>query len=139
MPKATAKKKLWKAFATYIRLRDAPNGYGNCISCNKMVAYPNDTGNWHAGHYYPRSVTYGTLYFDEYNVNGQCRHCNTYLEGNKQGYEKGLKRKYGQSVFDHFDLTRAVGVKKCHDFEYNEIAKHYRKLVRELKKKKGML
>lgn len=69
---AKLKKKLWSIFGEFIRLRDAPDGYGNCISCEKQIPYPNGRGDWHAGHYFPRSTTFSNLYFDERNVNGQC-------------------------------------------------------------------
>ena len=138
MPKASAKKKLWTAFAEFIRLRDSPNGYGNCISCNKLMAYPNGEGYWQAGHYYPRSATYAGLYFDERNVNGQCAHCNKYLEGNAHGYRKGLIEKYGPGIIDELDLKKFTSPKKMYDFEYDALAKEYRKIVREMKKARGI-
>lgn len=138
MAKSTPKQKLWRAFAEFIRLRDAPNGHGQCISCGKLIPYPNETGRWHAGHYYPRSITYSTLYFDERNVNGQCRHCNTFLEGNTGGYLRGLVAKYGEKVIDEMDVVRACGLKKMYDYEYDELAKHYRKKVRGMKKERGI-
>jgi len=138
MAKSTSKQKLWKAFAEFIRLRDSKNGYGQCISCNKPVAYPNSHGNWHAGHFYPRSTTYGTLYFDERNVNGQCCHCNTYLEGNTEAYRRGLIHKYGEDVIANMDVVRACGMKKMYDYEYDELAKYYRGLVKEMKLKRGI-
>lgn len=138
MTKSSSKKKLWRIFAEYIRLRDSPNGYGQCISCGKLVQYPNKTGVAHAGHYYPRSTTYSSLYFDERNVNLQCSHCNTYLEGNTEGYRRGLIAKYGSRVIDELDLKRSMKLKKIHSFQYDEMAKHYRKLVREMKKERGI-
>jgi len=134
MAKASAKQKCWKAFAAYIRLRDAPHGYGQCISCNKPVSYPNSTGNWHAGHFYPRSATYNSLYFDEHNVNGQCVHCNHYLEGNTEQYRKGLVLKYGEGIFDYFDKVRAGGLNKMYDFQYEMLAKRYRNFLKEMRK-----
>jgi len=97
---AAYKRKLWKVFGEYIRTRDTVAGWGECISCGKRVRYPNGRGDWHAGHYYARTNYYPSMYFNEENVNGQCRHCNTYLEGNKQGYAEGLKKKYGDDVLD---------------------------------------
>jgi len=138
MAKMTAKQKCWKAFAEFIRLRDSENGYANCISCNKMVAYPNGTGALHAGHFYPRSTTYAALYFHERNVNGQCSHCNYFLEGNTEAYRKGLIRKYGDEIIDELDIIKLVGARKMHSFEYEAMAKHYRQLVRDMKKVRGI-
>jgi len=133
-----SKKNCWKAFAEYIRLRDAPDGYGMCISCNKPIPYPNGTGAWHAGHFYPRSTTYAALYFHEKNTNGQCRHCNTYLEGNTEMYRRGLIQKYGEGVIEELDVIKAMGSRKMLSIEYDEMAKHYRKLSKEIKAQRGL-
>ncbi len=138
MGKMTDKQKLWRIFAEFIRLRDAPDGYGNCVSCNKMVSYPNGTGAWHAGHFLPRSVTYNSVYFDERNVNGQCIHCNYFLEGNTEQYRKGLIRKYGEGIIDDLDVKRLTGISKMYPFEYQELTKMYRVKVKEMKKQRGI-
>ena len=136
--KAGSKKKLWKAFSEFIRLRDSEDGVGICISCGRFVAYPNKSGKWHAGHFYPRSTTYSYLYFDEKNVNGQCMHCNSYLEGNKQGYEEGLIKKYGDGILEELKNKKVTGLVGVLGHEYEELAKHYRGLVRQMKKEKGI-
>ena len=139
MGKATAKNKLWKAFAEWIRLRDSnEEGFGQCISCNKPIPYPNGTGSWHCGHYYSRGGSNNALYFDERNCNGQCVGCNSFNEGNKQGYARGLIKKYGPDILEALDLKRCMGPIKMYDYEYDEKAKHYRKLVREIKKERGI-
>lgn len=135
---ASPKQKAWRAFAEYVRLRDAPDGYGTCISCGKMVAYPNSHGGWHAGHYYPRSTTWNALYFDERNVNGQCRHCNTFLEGNTQGYREGLIRKYGEGVIEELEIAKRGDRKRDIEYDFEGLAKHYRKRVRDMKKERGI-
>lgn len=135
---ATPKQKLWRVFAEFIRLRDSSDGYGSCISCGKHVAYPNTHGRWHAGHYYPRSVTWDHLYFDERNVNGQCAHCNTFLEGNKQGYQKGLVLKYGEGVLEELETAKFSDRGRLLGHEFEAMAKHYRGLVRAMKKERGI-
>ena len=137
MGKATEKQKLWRAFAEYIRLRDAPNGFGNCISCNKIVAYPNPDGLWHAGHLYPRSVVYNTLYFHEMNVHGQCHYCNTHLEGDTMRFRDGIIRRYGEYVLEELEIARAIKA-KWYEHDYKELAKEYRKKVRDMKKVRGI-
>lgn len=139
MAKASEKKKLEKAFNEFIRLRDAPNGYGQCISCGKLVAYPNDNGLWHAGHLYPRSVTYNALWFHEMNVHGQCHHCNTHLEGNTMAFREGVVARYGESVLEELELAKIKGQgRKWYDHEYAEMAKEYRRKSREIKKERGL-
>lgn len=122
---ASLKKSLWRRFSLYIRLRDSKDGYGKCISCGKIV--PLD-GSFHAGHYYPKSTTYASLYFDEQNVNGQCNYCNRYLEGNKQGYAKGLVKKYGKDILDVLDIKKSF---KSHwgVHEYESLIEKYKQMV----------
>lgn len=135
---ATAKKKLLVAFSEFIRLRDSPDGYGSCISCGKLVSYPNSTGEWHCGHFFPRSVVYANLYFSEINSHGQCSSCNAFLEGNTEMYRRGLIKRYGQKILDDLELKRSMPMVKMYDFEFDELAKHYRKLNRETKKERGI-
>lgn len=139
MGKATEKQKLWKAFGEWIKLRDCPNGYGSCISCNKRLVYPNSDGSVHAGHLYPRSVVYNSLYFHPMNVHAQCMFCNTHLEGNTMEFRKGIVRKYGEAVLDELDLIKTKGMgQKWYDQDYKEKAAEYRKKSRELKKLYGL-
>jgi len=139
MGKASPKQKLWTAFAEYIRLRDSEGGFGNCISCDKEVPYPNSDGDWHAGHLWPRSVAYAPLYFHEKNSNGQCRHCNTFLEGATMMYRKGFIKKYGEEGLEELDEIRKAGMThKMTGPEYDDLAKEYRKKNREIKKERGI-
>jgi len=138
MAKASEKQKLWTAFGEYIRLRDSPNGYGHCISCNKPVAYPNPDGLWHAGHFYPRSIVYNALYFHEMNVHGQCHFCNTHLAGNTLAYRRGLINRYGEEVIELIEMARVAGQgRKWYDADYKELAAEYRKKSREMKKERA--
>lgn len=139
MAKASEKQKLWKAFAEYIRLRDSPDGFGLCISCEKAVPYPNSTGAWHCGHLFPRSVVYNSLYFHEKNVAGQCSACNTFLEGNTMAFREGLVRRHGEGVIEELEQARAAGQgRKWYDHEYKELAAEYRRKSREIKKERGI-
>jgi len=139
MGKASEKQKLWKAFAEWIRLRDSPEGHGSCISCKKLVPYPNSTGAWHAGHLWPRSVVYNSLYFNEMNVHGQCSACNTFLEGNTLAFRKGVIERYGVEVLDELEKAKVLGQgRKWYDHEYKELAAEYRKKSREMKKERGI-
>jgi gamma-glutamylcyclotransferase (GGCT)/AIG2-like uncharacterized protein YtfP len=96
------KKELWRVFSLFIRQRDADeDGISYCISCGKP-------GHWRgmdAGHFYSQGG-YPGIVFHEKNVNGQCKRCNLYKEGNKQGYTKGLVTKYGEGVLEELDMLK---------------------------------
>jgi hypothetical protein len=127
------KNKLRRIFNAYIRLRDTDeNGVGRCISCNKPIVYGD---NCQAGHYEPSSIVFANLDFDEVNVNGQCIHCNKFLEGNKTGYAVGLIRKYGAGVLDQLKIKRRLG---CHwaAFEYEVLIGQYRAKANALAQRK---
>lgn len=112
------KKILWQHFSLFIRRRDFARG---CISCRKLIRWG---GTWQAGHYYPKSVVYASIAYDEMNVHGQCAFCNKFLEGNRQGYREGIIRRYGQEALDALDIRRSL---KSHwtRFEYQSLILHY--------------
>lgn len=133
-------KKLWKIFSRYIRCRDAnKDGIAQCISCGKpmQVWYPN--GKWnqqcHAGHFYNRGSSYRAIKYDEKNVNAQCCHCNTFNEGNKQGYKRGLIKKYGEGVLEYLAVKKSNRVTWGHGVLHFMIKEYQQKLKREMEKK----
>lgn len=82
-----------RAFSLYIRTRDAQAYCGTqfqCISCGRILPIE----QCDAGHYVNRQ--HQSLRYNELNVNGQCRHCNRFDEGNMQGYRQGLVEKHGE-------------------------------------------
>jgi hypothetical protein len=84
-----------KARREYIRKRDGKGEYTPCISCGAWTTNPD------VGHYYKRGHDFYTeLGGDERNVNLQCVPCNSFKNGNIQGYTIGLMRKYGKEVID---------------------------------------
>ena len=88
--------KLDEVFSEYIRLRDADQyGMVRCISCGKRMRWT----ECDAGHYVSRS--HMCLRYDEKNVNEQCRECNRFKSGNPEGYERGLRIKYGRFVLEY--------------------------------------
>lgn len=95
-------KKLERVFNDFIRLRDFEKG---CISCGKRLSW---SGAWHAGHYYNVSTSYAGLRFNEKNVHGQCNHCNTFLEGNKQGYAIGLIKRFGPKILEDLEFLKVI-------------------------------
>jgi len=96
------KKVLWVWFSKYIRLRDSDeNGICACITCGRKHIW-ND-GLLDAGHFIPKN-TGNSIYFDEDNVNGQCRHCNKWLSGNLSKYRPAIDQKWGEGTADRLEL-----------------------------------
>lgn len=118
--------KLDKVFSLYIRLRDSSNGTFKCISCGKYKSFEQAD----CGHYVNRQ--HMSLRYSEMNCNAQCRHCNRFLEGNIQGYRRGLIAKYGEP---QVELLEAMQNKTCKisEFELQEMIKYYQMKVNELK------
>lgn len=75
---STLKRKLWKVFSEYIRLRD---NY-TCFTCGRK----GEGSGIHAGHFLPKSISGIALYFNEDNVHAQCYNCNINLGGNQYVY-----------------------------------------------------
>jgi len=117
------KKALTRVFNQYIRLRDA---HLPCISCGKHK------DSYHAGHYYTAGSQWASLRYDETNVNKQCNRCNTFLEGNKQGYRDGIIKKYGMGVEDLLKAKIAMGNPIWGVFEYEQLIKLYKGKVKKI-------
>ena len=121
-------KKLDKEFSMFIRLRDAmPNGVFRCISCGQIK--PIEQAD--AGHYYSR--THMSTRFDEDNVHAECRFCNRFKADHMIGYRENLIKKIGERRFSLLAL-HANQSKKWSVFELEELIKHYKKKIEELKK-----
>lgn len=90
-------RKLWKVFSKYIRERDSVGGYGNCITCQKLIL----TNKAHAGHFVPRSCK--SIKYDEFNVHLQCAGCNTYRGGEPILYRKALVAIYGEEEVNRLE------------------------------------
>lgn len=117
------REKLILDFNQFIRLRDAGKG---CISCRTG---PVD----HAGHFWPTSqCPQPSMRFNEKNVNGQCASCNSFNEGNRQGYEKGLRAKYGDGVILELEICKAQKQNPWTRWEYETMIKFYKTKVNEL-------
>jgi hypothetical protein len=126
----TKRKKLLKdideARRQYIRKRDGKEEYTPCISCEAWST------NLDVGHYWKRGHDFNTeLGGDERNVNLQCVPCNSYKNGNIQGYTIGLIRKYGSEVIEELNEK-----KKKHKYwkitELEELLEYYKNKLQEL-------
>ena len=98
---SSVKKRIWKTFSHYIRLRDclATTGsplFGECISCVRTVEF----NLLDAGHFVPK---HNANYFSERGVRAQCQYCNRYLHGNQLGYRRGLVELYGEDVVNELE------------------------------------
>ena len=88
------KKKLWRIFSEYIRLRDSDkNGMCKCISCDYTGYWKGD--NIQAGHFVQQKGHPNTI-FDEKNVHAQCARCNGWVEYANYKYGKALEQMYGE-------------------------------------------
>lgn len=121
------KKKLWKVFSQYIRLRDADkNGYCTCISCGKKMFWKKSQ----AGHFIPRSLS-NFLYFNEKNVNAQCYRCNCILGGNLFEYAIALNKRYGEGTAMELREQKRE-LKKYTIQELKDLISFYSKKVKEM-------
>ena len=119
MPRKTAKKEAWEWCSKYIRLRDAIEyhknhptvhfGYVKCCTCPRIIIY---NKNADAGHFIDRGRGgMSGVYFDERNINTQCKSCNGgFLAGKnihakaKEAYFQFMLKKYGQKVIDELEF-----------------------------------
>ena len=94
---STLKRKAWKAFSEYIRLRDCLKttglpDYGNCITCSKTI--PRKL--LQAGHFI--AGRHNSNLFSERGVNAQCYNCNINLRGNTLEYRRKIIEMYGEGA-----------------------------------------
>ena len=121
--KRVLKKRLWKVFSLYTRLRYADwQGMEACVTCGVVKHYK----YMHAGHYVPQGSSLATT-FDERNVHPQCYHCNVPQRGNLSNYAVFLTRKYGSDILELLDWKRH---QRC-DLDQND----YINLIKEYKNK----
>ena len=119
----TLKNSLDRIFAQFIKARDSNEDYFVCISCGN----PKPIDQFNAGHYFSRGNL--SIRWNEKNVNGQCIYCNQWKSGNIQGYEKGLKKKYGDGVIQELEIKKALS-KKYARFELEILITHYKERIK---------
>lgn len=149
MAKETPKSKASKAMSRFIRLRDAI-GYcarrgidlhcfsrpedilGQCCTCNAVKSWI----RMDAGHWIGRGIGGGSgVYFDERNVNLQCKQCNAFLGGMVNAHEEYLLKKYGRETVDdiarkHYaslDMSTLAlqAIEQYYKDEYKRLVKEY--------------
>jgi len=125
-----SKDKAWKAFAKYIRIRDALKTTGTvtharCITCGKVEPIENID----AGHAMPGRAN--SILFSEELCNAQCRSCNRYNGGEYQAHKRILIDRYGQDWWDYQEYMKHKHVEYS-QFDYEQIARVYQEKLRRL-------
>lgn len=124
-------KKAKTALHEYIRTRDEGKP---CISCGTpLLRLGRPGGDYDAGHF--RAVGSAKhLEFVENNIHGQCKHCNDYLKGNRDGYEAGLIKRFGPDYVEALKNDDAQRHLTIQDFQ--EIERKYKALTKQLQRDK---
>ena len=119
-----------KYYNAWVRARDEGK---ECISCDTILINTGKPGgDYDAGHC--RSVGSAKhLEFDERNVHGQCKHCNSSkgLGGNYHAYRAKLPSRIGQDAFDSLMAdqdTRGLTIS-----DYKAIVEVSKRKLKELK------
>lgn len=117
-----------QAFNEFIRLRDQIAGH-TCISSGRPLDWSGNAVD--AGHYRSRGSA-PHLRFDERNCHAQSKQDNRFLSGNIADYRIRLIERIGQDEVDSLEADQTVRKYTIEDLQ--AIKKHYRALVREMKK-----
>lgn len=148
----TEKQKAWDACSKYIRLRDAilyceeakiidqlsvEFMVVRCCTCEtiKIWRYMD------AGHFIGRGIGGSSgVYFDERNINTQCKPCNGFEQGSPIEYREFMLDKYGQRIIDELRIkhhsTPDYGSVACKAIEifYKEEFEKLNQKVKDLQK-----
>ncbi len=135
-----AKERAWKAFSTYIKLRDALKTTGTlthckCITCGKVfpIEYQADGAYIQSGHAIDGRGK--NILFDEDLTNGQSSTCNCVHNGRLPEYAAIMIRKFGQDWWDEkVRIARLPAEKPWKVCDLLEIEEKYKAKVKELLK-----
>jgi len=131
------KKKTWKKFSKYIRLRDALATTGTtdslvCFTCGKI--YPAfGKGCAQAGHYVP-GRNHAVL-FEENGVHGQCYNCNVNLKSNTILYRQHMIEKYGEEETKRIEQLYYNKTFKYRITDLKELCEKLDKKIKDLEKR----
>lgn len=147
MENMTPKAKAWKACSRYCRLRDAisycrdkgmdlhqfarpEDIVGACCTCGDVKSWSRMDG----GHFISRgSGGVSGVYFDERNVNLQCKHCNAFKQGAYAEYVRYIIKKYGKKMPDEL-RTKHYILPDLKDLAMKATEQYYKDKYRELVK-----
>ena len=128
---SSMKRKVWKLFSEYIRLRDCLQttglpDYGKCITCGKTV--PRTL--LQAGHFIPGR--HNANLFSERGTHAQCYNCNINLKGNTLEYRRQVVNLYGEGADLELE-QEARQIKKFTVPGLEELLLYYKSEIEKLK------
>jgi len=127
---ASLKKRLWKEFSLFIKLRHSVDGnYCFCITCGQIIRIGDSS--CHAGHYLNKK-SFSVHYFDERNVRPQCAGCNTYSEGETITFRENLIGEIGIDQVEDLERTRHGIAKRSRAWYIDKII-HYANEIQKLR------
>lgn len=124
LSKSKPKLKAWKAFSSYIRLRDCVKtmgnkDYGQCFTCGVIK----ERKSLQAGHFVDSRCN--AILFVEEIVNAQCVQCNFFKSGNKDRYTPKMVAIWGIDRVEEFQNLKNI-VKEYSIEDYLEIERIYK-------------
>ena len=126
---STLKRKVWKVFSEYIRLRDCLKttglpDYGKCVTCQKTIP----KSLLQAGHFI--SGRHNANLFSEEGTHAQCYNCNINLRGNTLEYRRKIIEMYGEG-HDEVLEARAREIKKFTVTDLEDLGLYLKAKIRE--------
>ena len=102
--------------------------FGKCCTCGTVKSWI-----WmHAGHYKGRGLGGGSgVYFDERNVNLQCRQCNAWKQGSPTEYREFMLEKYGEEVLVEIEFKHKLPT-SFRDLAMIAMEKYYKDKYKQL-------
>lgn len=118
------KKKVWKEFSKYIRLKYSCFGMVRCYTCDTPLSWREaQCGHGLGGRY-------NSILFDEELCRPQCIRCNIFLGGNYDVFHAKLIKENGIKWFEK-KLKQKNTPKQFTIPELEKLYEHYKKLVQE--------
>jgi len=119
-----SKKRAWKWFSLYVRLRDCIATTGTrttckCVTCGNAVNYTEIDAGHAMGH------RQNSVLLDEELVYGQCQMCNRFNGGEKQAFKIFLVNKYGLAWYEMKEQGSKKSV-QISDMEFDILAEEYK-------------
>ena len=132
MKKKEFKKKVWKKFSEFIRLKEclettgSPD-FGVCVTCSHVKPYK----ELQAGHFIDGRGN--SVLFVEDLVHIQCYRCNCLMSGNKDSYTPYMIRRYGEEKVKKMYLLKHMS-RSMSVLELEAIYQDCCQKIKELKK-----
>jgi len=128
------KKKTWKWFSKYIRVKHSDeNGYCTCYTCGRVMKW-NDR-NCQAGHGIGGRTN--NILFNEDIVRPQCYGCNVCGYGRLDEFADKLEKEIGRTKYKKI-LKSKREIKKYTEKELKEMEKHYKDKFFEIIEEKNL-